>query len=85
MDRRDGGVGPRRGSKCVPIGAVAGDYDNDGRADLFVLRYGGSSLYHNDGNGHFTDVDGAPACRRIRFCRARRRLSTSITTATSIS
>ena len=41
---------------AVPIGCVAGDYDNDGRTDLFVLRYGVSSLYRNDGGGHFSDV-----------------------------
>src|SRR6266508_3390099 len=37
--------------------AVAGDYDNDGRPDLFVARANPSSfvLYHNDGNGHFSD------------------------------
>jgi tetratricopeptide (TPR) repeat protein len=44
---------------AVGIGAIAGDYDNDGRADLFVLRYGGNSLYHNDGNGRFSDVTAA--------------------------
>ena len=43
----------------VPIGCVAGDYDNDGVPDLFVLRYGGSSLYHNDGGGRFRDVTAA--------------------------
>ncbi|MFL6227156.1 MAG: FG-GAP-like repeat-containing protein [Pyrinomonadaceae bacterium] len=40
-------------------GAVAGDFDNDGRPDLFVLRYGASALYRNDGGGHFTDVTAA--------------------------
>lgn len=40
----------------VGTAAVAGDYDNDGKPDLFVLRYRASALYHNDGNGHFTDV-----------------------------
>lgn len=40
----------------VGTGAVAGDYDNDGKPDLFILRYRASALYHNDGNGRFTDV-----------------------------
>jgi len=51
-------------TRPVPIGCVAGDYDNDGRVDLFVLRYGRSSLYHNDGDGHFSDATaraGIPA------------------------
>ncbi len=40
-------------------GAIAGDYDNDGRPDLFILRYNASALYHNNGNGQFTDVNTA--------------------------
>ena len=39
--------------------AMAGDYDNDGKPDLFVLRSGTSTLYHNDGNGSFSDVTSA--------------------------
>ena len=39
--------------------AIAGDYDNDTRPDLFVLRSGTSTLYHNDGNGSFSDVTAA--------------------------
>ncbi|HSP62166.1 MAG TPA: CRTAC1 family protein, partial [Pyrinomonadaceae bacterium] len=37
--------------------AVAGDYDNDGKPDLFVARFAEKRfvLYHNDGNGHFSD------------------------------
>jgi tetratricopeptide (TPR) repeat protein len=37
--------------------AVAGDYDNDARPDLFVLRFADNRfiLYHNDGDGHFSD------------------------------
>ncbi len=37
--------------------AVAvGDYDNDGFADIYVGNFGTSRLYHNNGNGTFTDV-----------------------------
>lgn len=37
--------------------ATAGDYDNDGYTDLFLGATGGSSrLYHNEGNGTFTDA-----------------------------
>ena len=38
------------------MGACAGDYDNDGRVDLYVTNFGPNVLYHNDGNGVFTDV-----------------------------
>lgn len=37
-------------------GVCVGDYDNDGHEDMFVTYYGHNVLYHNDGNGHFTDV-----------------------------
>jgi len=33
-----------------------GDYNNDGRDDLFVTYYGQNALYCNNGNGTFTDV-----------------------------
>ena len=32
------------------------DYDNDGYEDIYVTGYGGNHLYHNNGNGTFTDV-----------------------------
>jgi hypothetical protein len=32
------------------------DYDNDGRLDLFVAGYGRNFLFHNDGDGRFSDV-----------------------------
>src|SRR5918912_3760177 len=38
------------------FGVAVGDYDNDGRPDLFVGNFGVSRLYHNNGDGTFTDV-----------------------------
>jgi len=32
------------------------DYDNDGRPDLLVVRFGHNQLYHNLGHGKFRDV-----------------------------
>lgn len=46
-------------TNAVGIGVVSADFDNDGAPDLFVLRYQGSSLYRNDGKGHFRDVTRA--------------------------
>jgi enediyne biosynthesis protein E4 len=37
-------------------GVAIGDYDNDGRPDLFVSRLMTYSLYRNQGNGTFEDV-----------------------------
>lgn len=39
-------------------GAVAADYDNDGRTDLFVISVGGCLLYHNRGDGTFQEATG---------------------------
>ncbi|HXJ04590.1 MAG TPA: CRTAC1 family protein [Candidatus Acidoferrum sp.] len=38
------------------MGVAVGDFDNDGYDDLFVTAYGQSRLFHNNGNGTFTDV-----------------------------
>jgi len=37
-------------------GVAAGDYDNDGHPDLFVMGVHGNTLYHNNGDGTFADV-----------------------------
>jgi len=37
-------------------GVAAGDYDNDGHPDLFVMGVHGNTLYHSNGDGTFTNV-----------------------------
>ncbi len=38
------------------FGVAAGDYDNDGHEDLFLCNAGRNTLFHNNGDGTFTDV-----------------------------
>ena len=38
------------------MGCAIADYDNDGYQDILVTAYGRCTLYHNNGNGTFTDV-----------------------------
>jgi tetratricopeptide (TPR) repeat protein len=40
-------------------GVAVGDYDNDGRPDLFVTRWRAYALYRNQGDGTFRDVTPA--------------------------
>ena len=47
------GVG---GEGLFGMGVAVGDYDNDGYPDLFVLGYDRCILYHNNGDGTFTDI-----------------------------
>src|SRR5580700_9287859 len=44
------------GYPCWAMGAVIGDYNNDGWPDLLVTCFGGVVLYRNNGDGTFTDV-----------------------------
>ena len=40
------------------MGVAVGDYDNDGLIDFYITNFSDDSntLYHNDGEGNFTDV-----------------------------
>ncbi|MGA8026462.1 MAG: CRTAC1 family protein [Bryobacteraceae bacterium] len=38
------------------MGVAIGDYDNDGRPDVFLASLTGNQLFHNNGDGTFTDV-----------------------------
>src|SRR5215831_14474583 len=44
------------GGKEFGMGCAIADYDNDGYQDILVTAYGRCTLYHNNGNGTFTDV-----------------------------
>jgi hypothetical protein len=38
------------------MGVAIGDYDNDGKVDVFITGVGGNRLFHNEGAGKFRDV-----------------------------
>jgi hypothetical protein len=42
--------------RAYGMGVAAGDYDNDGRIDLYRTALGPNQLFHNNGDGTFTDV-----------------------------
>jgi len=46
------------GREQAGMGLGIGDYDNDGRVDFHITNFSDDSntLYHNDGEGNFTDV-----------------------------
>jgi enediyne biosynthesis protein E4 len=46
------------------LGVATGDYDNDGRPDLFVAGLRRSTLYRNKGDGTFADVTDAAGLGR---------------------
>src|SRR3989441_4260251 len=53
-----------RPGEGVSMGAVWGDYDNDGNEDLLVYKWGYPQLFHNLGNGRFEDVTAKSGLRR---------------------
>jgi hypothetical protein len=46
------------GKEMSSMGIAVGDYDNDGRTDLFVTTFANDNyvLFHNDGKGLFSDM-----------------------------
>jgi hypothetical protein len=49
------------------MGVAIGDYDNDGRDDVYITALGGDHLFHNEGNGKFRDVTGDAGIKNDSF------------------
>ncbi len=52
----EAGVADGNDAENASADALWLDYDNDGRPDLLLVRFGHNKLYHNLGNGKFRDV-----------------------------
>lgn len=62
MRRTTGGI------NGVKLGASWGDYDNDGYPDLFLSNFGRDELWHNNGNGSFSNVTFESGVRGCNDC-----------------
>ncbi len=49
------------------MGVAVGDYDNDGRDDLFITALEGDHLFHNEGGGKFRDVTKSSGIQNANF------------------
>lgn len=45
-----------KGNGSYGTGVAVGDYDNDGHPDIYITNFGPNILYHNNGDGTFSDV-----------------------------
>ncbi len=49
------------------MGVAVGDYDNDGRDDVYITALDGDRLFHNEGNFKFRDVTKAAGINNAVF------------------
>ena len=49
------------------LGVAIGDYDNDGRDDVYITALQGDHLLHNEGGGHFRDVTAEAGIHNASF------------------
>ena len=49
------------------MGVAIGDYDNDGRQDVYITALEGDRLFHNEGKGKFRDVTKAVGIANAGF------------------
>ena len=60
-------VGSGLDVEMYAMGVAAGDFDNDGRDDLYVTALEGDRLFHNEGAGKFKDVTKAAGIANASF------------------
>lgn len=53
-----------RPGEGASMGSIWADYDNDGRMDCFLYKYGYAQLFHNEDGLHFRDVTQEAGLRR---------------------
>ena len=49
------------------MGAAVGDYDNDGKDDMYLTALEGDRLFHNEGGGKFRDVTKVAGINNANF------------------
>ena len=49
------------------LGVAAGDFDNDGKEDLYITALEGDRLFRNEGNGKFRDVTKPAGIQNANF------------------
>ncbi len=49
------------------LGGSAGDYDNDGRDDVYITALDGDHLFHNEGGGKFRDATAQSGVHNANF------------------
>ena len=49
------------------MGVAVGDYDNDGKDDIYITALDGDRLFHNEGGGKFKDVTKAAGINNAVF------------------
>ena len=54
-------------TEMFAIGIAVGDYDNDGRDDIYITALEGDHLFHNEGGGKFKDVTAAAGINNVNF------------------
>ena len=64
---RDATAGSGLDVELYGIGVAVGDYDNDGRGDVYLTALEGDRLFHNEGGGRFRDVTKAAGIANASF------------------